>query len=654
MLVRTKLFISLPLIAGAIFLSCRTFTNSELRDTDPAADEVNISILSLNDLHGGGLSENKKFSIGTPADRHAVKIGGPAAMKAYFTSIKAANPKGTLILDAGDSYQGSLVSNNSRGQAIASLYNYLGVDATAIGNHEFDWGGILAPAQFIQNNYESPFLRVVEKTNYPFLAHNMSFKTHPLEDMPKLLDSKGKAYNIRSRDGKSKIASYAMFERNGVKIAVIGAITENAMASSSLENYREVTIRPIGDGLAALIQSLRTKNGAQVVVLLMHAGFSCGFSQFDYQNDAANTSVQCPEVAAGSDEIRKVFAKITADGFAPGKLIDVVVAGHVHAPQAHYYEGVPVIQNADKGLGFGRVDIRFKKSDNAVTSRKIFPPALFCHIHFANYPGCDPKGPEVNLPWPASVGSETAPLYYGTPIDIPAQLRGANAALTPFKNLFEDMEKPITTLAEGLEHDRFKESALDRCYVDAIGLAANADLVIAISGGIRESLPKGVITAGHLFEVAPFDGGAVEVAMTGKELEAYIKMNNKDFNLKSMPIISEGWKLKVSCSAPGEAVTPLGIFVLDPTTNLWKNVEQTKLYKVVVSGYLFENPFFNDYRSSKSRVLQSDRDLLTAGFSRSDRPKSCSAMPQVVNKCDDSHAGSRWCGLTATCPVPVP
>ena len=102
-------------------------------------------------------------------------------MKAYFSAVESSNPGGSLILDAGDSYQGSLVSNNIRGQAVVSLYNFLGVAASTVGNHEVDWGGILSSSPANETNYESPFLRVVEKANYPFLAHNMTFKNAPLE-----------------------------------------------------------------------------------------------------------------------------------------------------------------------------------------------------------------------------------------------------------------------------------------------------------------------------------------------------------------------------------------------------------------------------------------------------------------------------------------
>ena len=45
-----------------------------------------------------------------------------------------------ILLDGGDIYQGSTLSNLMRGQPIAAAYRIMGYDAVTIGNHDFDWG----------------------------------------------------------------------------------------------------------------------------------------------------------------------------------------------------------------------------------------------------------------------------------------------------------------------------------------------------------------------------------------------------------------------------------------------------------------------------------------------------------------------------------
>ena len=42
-------------------------------------------------------------------------------------------------LDGGDEMQGTIISNLNAGRASIDVFNTLGLDAAAIGNHEFDW-----------------------------------------------------------------------------------------------------------------------------------------------------------------------------------------------------------------------------------------------------------------------------------------------------------------------------------------------------------------------------------------------------------------------------------------------------------------------------------------------------------------------------------
>jgi len=82
-----------------------------------------ISIVGTNDLHGA-------------LDRLPL-FGG------FIANIRAAREAdggGTLLLDAGDMFQGTLESNMAEGADIVKAYNALKYDAVCVGNHEFDFG----------------------------------------------------------------------------------------------------------------------------------------------------------------------------------------------------------------------------------------------------------------------------------------------------------------------------------------------------------------------------------------------------------------------------------------------------------------------------------------------------------------------------------
>ena len=84
-----------------------------------------LTIVGTNDLHGA-------------LDRLPL-LGG------YVTNLRAARAAdggGVVLVDAGDLFQGTLESNLAEGVDVVKAYNRLGYAATAIGNHEFDYGPV--------------------------------------------------------------------------------------------------------------------------------------------------------------------------------------------------------------------------------------------------------------------------------------------------------------------------------------------------------------------------------------------------------------------------------------------------------------------------------------------------------------------------------
>ena len=82
---------------------------------------THIVIMHTNDLHGQALSRN-----------------GVGGMAEIGTVIRAA--RADLILDAGDIFTGSLVSDDFQALPMIQAMNVIGYSAGAVGNHEFDHG----------------------------------------------------------------------------------------------------------------------------------------------------------------------------------------------------------------------------------------------------------------------------------------------------------------------------------------------------------------------------------------------------------------------------------------------------------------------------------------------------------------------------------
>ncbi len=94
-----------------------------------SSGSVTLSIVGTADLHGAILANEGR--------------GGLALLAGYVANLRAARAAdngGVILLDGGDLFQGTLESNLNEGAAVISAYNIIGYTASAVGNHEFDFG----------------------------------------------------------------------------------------------------------------------------------------------------------------------------------------------------------------------------------------------------------------------------------------------------------------------------------------------------------------------------------------------------------------------------------------------------------------------------------------------------------------------------------
>ena len=88
-----------------------------------------VRVLYTTDFHGAM----------EPIRRGARSRGGSAALAGRIGALRDENAEGTVLLDGGDVFQGTMISNLAYGRPVVEQMNRLGYTAMAIGNHEFDW-----------------------------------------------------------------------------------------------------------------------------------------------------------------------------------------------------------------------------------------------------------------------------------------------------------------------------------------------------------------------------------------------------------------------------------------------------------------------------------------------------------------------------------
>lgn len=164
------------------------------------------------------------------------RIGGLAQLSTLIKSIRAERPNNTLLVDNGDTWQGSLTSLKTRGEDMVDAMNALGVDVMT-AHWEFTYG-----AERVQE--------LVQKLNFPFLAGNVRDVEF---DEPVFEGTK-------------------FFERGGVNIAIIG----QAFPYTPIANPRymiEEWSFGIQEELVRESVNAARDGGADLVVLASHDGF---------------------------------------------------------------------------------------------------------------------------------------------------------------------------------------------------------------------------------------------------------------------------------------------------------------------------------------------------------------------------------------------
>ncbi len=194
------------------------------------ADSTLLRVLALADLHGQLESRVWDWSGGRA-------VGGAAALKPWLDSLATACRCTTVRLDAGDEMQGTPVSNLNYGRGVIATMNALGIDAAAIGNHEFDWSIDTLRAR-------------MQDAHYKFLSANIT-------------DSVGSAR-------PDWALPWTLVTKNGVKIAVIGLTTVSTPTSTTPRNVRGLAF---GNGAQAIRRYLpAARAAADFVIVAAHEG----------------------------------------------------------------------------------------------------------------------------------------------------------------------------------------------------------------------------------------------------------------------------------------------------------------------------------------------------------------------------------------------
>ena len=305
----------------ALTLAWTATADSKPKDKPvPKGRTVDVQILGLNETHGQLVPLSQRNADGT-----RTAVGGAAALATYLGSEEAENPKRTLIVDSGDFMQGPAISSYFEGKSTVEVFNEIGVDSVAVGNHEFDYG-------------RDALSQRIAEANFPFLANNI------------IDDATG--------DQPEGIAPYKVFNERGVKVGVIGVgnpDTKNVTLPEATEGLSFLDLQKTAAAVADSVDALE-KQKIQTIVLTPHVGL-----------ESENSGLL-------ADLLNALPAK-TADE------IDFTLGGHIPLDISTEIDGIPVVQPLGNTRGYADVTLTVDRKtkdvvDFAATSDRVLTDSV--------------------------------------------------------------------------------------------------------------------------------------------------------------------------------------------------------------------------------------------------------------------------------------
>ncbi|MBH2748635.1 bifunctional UDP-sugar hydrolase/5'-nucleotidase [Serratia marcescens] len=414
-----------------------------------------ITILHTNDHHGHfWQNDHGEYGLG--------------AQKTLVDGIRqevAAQGGSLLLLSGGDINTGVPESDLQDAEPDFRGMNLVGYDAMAIGNHEFD----------------NPLsvLRQQEKwATFPLLSANIYQKS----------------------TGQRLFKPYALFDKQGIKIAVIGLTTDDTAKIGNPEYFTDMEFRVPAQEAKQVVEQLRKDEKPDVIIAATHMG------HYDNGEHGSN--------APGDVEMARSL---------PAGYLDMIVGGHSQDPvcmagdnrkQVDYVPGTPcspdrqngtwIVQAHEWGKYVGRADFEFRNGELKLVHYQLIP---------------------VNLKKKVEKTDGTSErVYYTQQIaEDPTMMK----LLTPFQDKGKaQLGVKIGSVNGKLEGDRskvrFVQTNLARVMLAAQRERADADFAVMSGGGVRDSIESGDITYKNVLKVQPFGNTLVHVDMKGREVEQYL------------------------------------------------------------------------------------------------------------------------------------
>lgn len=399
------------------------------------AGSFDLVVAATTDVHGRVRGWNYEANRTDP-------VRGLSRAATIIDSLRRAEPGHVVLLDAGDLLQGNSFTYVAARVApadapipVVSAMNAMHYDAAAIGNHEF--------------NYGLPYLRrAVRQANFPFLATNAYLP-----------------------NGNHAFTSWAMVQRGGAKVGIVGATTPGSMVWDRDNLRGQLVIRDVVPEVREAVEDVRAA-GADVVLVTVHSGLDEPSSY-----DTVTTGVASENVSA------RIAREV------PG--VDLILFGHSHKEVADtVINGVLLMQpkNWATSVAIAHLGLERENGKWRVAGKHSSIVQAAGHVEDSTVVAATDAAHRETIAW------VTAPIGR-TPVAWSAD--SARVTDTPIIDFINEVERR----------------------------AAGTDLGSTAAFSLDASIAAGPITVARMQALYPYDNTLRAVRISGAQLRAYLEQS---------------------------------------------------------------------------------------------------------------------------------
>lgn len=471
MLVARKTFVA----ALASFAAVFTFLKAETVQAAP----VDVKIIAINDFHGYILPPpDFVLPLADPKTGRtsSFKVGGAASLATLVKNLKAKNPN-SIFVASGDLIGGSpAISAFTLDEATIDILNEIGLEVSAVGNHEFDRGlsalkrlqdGGCAPISQIKSDKVKTCVKggAFEGARFPYLGGNV-------------IDQATK-----------KVLFPATFIRDfgAVKIGFIGVTLKETAATTAGAQGLDF----LQESLVVNLEARKLKEqGVGAVIVLLHQG---GGTSAKLINDKACPGLEGP--------IRKVVTEFSKD-------VDVVISAHTHREYICTINGILTTQAGFYGNLVSEIDLKIEPGKGVISKTATNIPVLNDQNKAVALVPFEVLQPDPGI-------AKLVEFY---------DRASREGRMQKIGFLAEDIKRVDTEKGARIN---IADHPIGRVLTDAYAAlppppGKTIDFAILHPGGIRGSLSRsadGSVNYDQLFSIVPFGQDLVYLEFTGAQLQ---------------------------------------------------------------------------------------------------------------------------------------